>query len=263
MAVTVGVSLVSSGTPQPVQVVVAGMTAGQAFTVAQTDAWGSRGVSGGQGVATGEQVILIDRRAPLNIPIHYAVTTAGTVTTSAPITVPYGRPVLIQSLDGLTLVDFVWRSNGLPSEPVIRSHTFDVAGRDRPPVRFVAGGDGGGALEVRTDRANSEKLHTLLKRGRPLVVRTNGTIRDFPPAEIIAPQPGAASRLWDSVSNGQMGTDRVWTVPYILVDDPEPSVAQVAFTWDYVDALGLTWDEFDALALTGDQVDAYNWAQLK
>jgi hypothetical protein len=83
--------------------------------------------------------------------------------------------------------------------------------------------------------------------------------------DLVLPVSGPNS-LWPAVTANGPSTDRVWTIRYLLVDDPEPSVALAAFTWDDFDAAMATrtWADFDALfaPLTWDAFDTYDWDQL-
>jgi hypothetical protein len=266
VAVTIVASLVSAGSPQPVQIVVNGIPTGTAYTVVGSTGDGSTWpVPGGDGVSAGSQIVLVDNRSALSTPVTYVLTAAGATYPSNVVTVAFPDKYVIQSLDGQESVQFVWRDNGLPGEPTFASVTFDVPGRERPPARFVPGGDGGGELEIRTDRENTTRLLALLKTGRPLVVRTDGAVRDFPAVDMVLPVSGPNS-LWPAVTANGPSTDRVWTIRYLLVDDPEPSVALAAFTWDDFDAAMATrtWADFDALfaPLTWDAFDTYDWDQL-
>lgn len=270
MAVTIAASLVSADIPQPVQIVVNGVPSGTAYTVVGTTGDGSEWpVPGGVGTSAGGQIVLVDNRSALNTPVSYRVTAGGATYTAAPVTVAFPGEHVLQSLDGQASVAFVWRDNGMPGEPTFASETFDVPGRARPPVRFVPGGDGGGELEIRTNRENTARLTAMLKTGRPLVVRTDGAVRDFPAVELVLPV-SAPNTLWPAMTPQGPSTDRVSTIRYLLVDDPEPSVALAAFTWDDFDAAmaGRTWStgasSFDALfaGQTWNGFDTYDWDQL-
>ena len=215
-------TLLSGGDPRPVQVVVSGLTAGQSVSVvAVTTAGAESSVPGGVLVSDGSQLVLTDNRTPLNTPVRYRATVDGVPYLSDEVTV-IGPRYLIQSLDGQKVAEFVWRDNGLPGEPDLYSVVFPVPGRARPPARLVPGGAGGGELDIRTDRANGARLLELLLSGRPLVVRTDGQIRDFPAVEIILPLRGP-NGLWGAMTPDGPSTDRVWKIGYVLVDDPEPS----------------------------------------
>ena len=260
-------TLLTGDAPRMVQVVVSGLTAGQRVVVtAVTSAGVESSVPGGDVVSGGSQLVVTDNRGPLNTAVRYRATVDGVPYLSDEVFVAYpaGR-YLIQSLDGQTVVRFTLQANGLPRELTLSSVTFDVPGRARPPARFVPGGDGGGSLVIRTDRENTARLEGLLLAGRPLVVRTDGTVRDFPAVDIILPL-GAPSRLWDEVTVGGMSTDRVWSISYLLVDDPEPSQALAGSTWADFDAAMATYTgaDFDALFefSTGNDLDAYDWRQL-
>lgn len=261
MAVSISAILLS-GSPAPVQVVVSGVPAGEPYEVRGQFGLDSWPIPGGRGVSDGAQVVLVDSRAPLRSAVTYTVMVGTVTATSQPVTVPYPEKYVIQSLDGRQKVGFVWRDNGLPRDPYIDNAAFPVPGRRRPPIRFAPGGDGTGALEIRADRHNSEALHELLMEGRPLVVRTDGQVRDLKPVDIIMPT-AAPSALFEG--DGGISTQRIWQLSYLLVDDPEPDTVLGAATWDQFDEIYApsTWDQFDAewATQTWDQFDAEDWAQ--
>lgn len=283
MAPAITASLVSGDSPQLVQVVVTGVQAGYLYEVTGVTRDGSAWpVPGGQGVSTGSQVVLVDNRSALNTPVTYTLTVTlvgsgagwggggpdvnGRWFYTAPeITVPFDGQYVLQSLDGHTAVEFVWRDDDLTNEPTVYSRSFDVPGRSRPPVRIAPGGDGGGSLSIRTNRVNSDRLRSLLRSGAPVVIRTDGQVRDFPAVDIVL-ITGAPNELWRAVTSSGMSTDRVWSLSYLLVDDPEPGTPLSAFIWDDFDAAmsSRTWDQFDALfaASTWDEFDTYDWEQL-
>lgn len=182
--------------------------------------------------------------------------------TSTPVTVPYPEKYVIQSLDGRQKVDFVWRDNGMPRDPYIDNAAFAVPGRRRPPVRFAPGGDGTGSLEVRVDRVNGETLHEMLMAGRPMVVRTDGNVRDLKAVDVVM-ITAAPNVLFEG--DGGLSTQRVWSLSYLLVGDPEPDAVLGAATWDQFDEIyaAQTWDQFDAewATQTWDQFDREDWAQ--
>lgn len=268
--VSISASLVTTaGSPPPVQIVLGDVPSGAEYVVTGNTGGGSSwSVPGGSGVGDGGQIVLVDNRSALNTPVTYSVVVQG-VTYSAPaVTVAHDGRAVLQSLDGLTSVDFVWLSNGLPREPQINAATFNVPGRRRPPVRFARGGDGGGDLLIRADRENGAAIGDLLRSGRPVLVRTDGTMRDWPAVELVL-LVSAPSRLWEAVEAGQLSTQRVWSLSFLFVDDPEPSRALSAWTWDdfdeAADASFSTWDAFDALftGATWNDFDTTEWGQYQ
>lgn len=259
------VSLVPAGSPQPVQIVLTGVPAGTAYSLTGTTGDGSSWpVPGGVGVSTGEQVVLVDNRSALNTQVTYQAVVAGVTYVSAPVTVSHSRRFVLQSLDGQIVVDFVWDDNGMPRDLVSNAVAFDVPGRRRPPIRYAPGGDGGGSLRIRTDRQDTERMKELLRKGRPLVLRTDGAIRDLDAVDLIQIVGKPSNVLW--AGDGGVSTQRVWSLEYVLVDDPEPSAVLSAWTWDDFDAAmaSRTWAQHDALfaSSTWDQWDTYPWGQL-
>ncbi|KZM34550.1 hypothetical protein [Oerskovia enterophila] len=265
MTVSITASLVPAGSPEPVQVVLAGVPAGTAYTVTGTTGDGSSWpVPGGVGVSSGEQVVLVDNRSALNALVTYQAVVAGVTYIAAPVTVSHARRYVLQSLDGQIVADFVWEIDGMPRDLVSNTVAFDVPGRRRPPVRYAPGGDGGGSLRIRTNRQNTVRMRDLLRAGRPLVLRTDGAIRDLDAVDLIHVVGKPSNVLW--AGDGGLSTQRVWSLEYVLVDDPEPSAALSAWTWDDFDAAMATrtWDEHDALFASSawDQWDTYPWGQL-
>lgn len=258
-------TLLGSVQPRPVSLALSGLVAGDVWSLSGTAAGASWAVPGGSGVASGSQVVLVDNRAPLNVALTYRALVNGAAVAAAPVTVVYPARYVLQSLDGRTVVPFVWQRDGLARGYVVRGATLAVPGRARPPRFYAPGGDGGGSLTLRTDRAGTAGMQTLLRSGGPVVLRTDGAIRDLPAVDLLA-LDAASTVTWDAVVTGvdgpQMSTDRMWSLTYTLIDDPEPSRVLSAFTWDDIDALAMTWSAMDALALTWDQAEAFDWSTL-
>lgn len=252
--------LVAAGDPAPVQIAFRPQ-AGEDYTVFGSALGSTWPVPGGVGVGTGDQVVLVDNRGALNVPIVYRVVIAGVPYEAASVTVllPGVRGVL-QSLDGRVSVRFKWIPNGLPLEPEVNAHVSNVPGRPRPPVRYATGGDGGGALVIRTNRDGTAALRQILRAGAPVLLRTDGAMLDLPAVEIIHIRSAPSLASWDVLG---MPADRTHSLTYLLVDDPEPSARLAAYVWDDIDALAITWDQTDALALTWDQAETYDWGQLR
>jgi len=266
MAVTITASLVDAGDPRPVQIILTGVPAGSHYTVTGTAGDSSWPVPGGVGVSEGEQIVLVDNRSALNVAVVYTALVDGVTYETYPVYVVAQGKYVLQSLDGRRSVQFVLQANGLPRDVVVRSQTFDVPGRPRPPGRYAEGGDGGGALALRTSREDSAEMHALVRAGRPVVLRTDGTVRDFPAVTLLVLME-ASSQMWDAVDalTGEMSTERVWDLGYVIVNDPEPGRVLAAFTWDDFDEAmtGLTWDDFDAMfaGSTWDDFDTTDWGQ--
>jgi len=263
MSVTITTSLVPAGPPPPVQLVIDGIPSGGAYTVTGVVGASSWPVPGGVGVSGGGQVVLVDNRTALNLPVTYRVVTDGQAYDAAPITVPHEGARMLQSLDGTVQVPFDWLPNRLPLAPSLSAGVYDVPGRVRPVVRTVVGGDGGGELRIRTTPSQTAALQRLLRKGAPAVLRTDGRSLDLPVVSLLL-VTGATSQLaYDTLG---MSADRVWSLSYLLVDDPQPSAVLSAFTWDdFDDAMATrTWADFDALfaGSTWDSFDTYPWTQL-
>lgn len=271
MVVTISAAPISAGSPAPIQVVLQGVPSGAAYVVRGSALGSSWTIPGGEGVGDGGQIVLVDNRSAINTPTVYSALVEGVTYTAPPVTVDLpGTRIVLQSLDGATSVvpepgDL--RANGLPRSYVVRSHASQVPGRRRPPARYAPGGDGGGSLVLRTSRAATAHLEAILAAGSPVVVRTDGSVRDMVAVDIIR-ITDASSVLWDALdtATGGMSDGRVWSLGYVLCDDPEPSTPLAAFTWDDFDAAWAeeTWDDFDAFfaGLTWDDFDTTDWDQL-
>lgn len=103
-------------------------------------------------------------------------------------------------------------------------------------------------------------LWSLLSTGRPVVIRTDGDVRDFPPVEILL-----ITRFPSELTDAriQTGDTRRWTLEYLLIDDPDPDAVIPSSTWDDFDAVnaGLTWDQFDLqwVGADWDAFDRFDW----
>lgn len=263
-------TVLTTSAPQPVQVLVSGLVDGDEYTVVGETLSGRRwGVPGGTGVSPGGQLQLVDNRAPVNTPVTYVVTTFEDTVSSNEVQVEWapetGSPdYLIQSLDGQIIVPVCdWNDNGLPRTHPSNSATFRIEGRSRPVVVLSTGSAGSTTAQMRLSREAGDELLRILDRGGAVVVRTNGDTRDMPPSDIaviLSPD----DLLWSG--GGGASNDRVWTLPFTWIDDPEPSVIPVVWDVDEVDSIlsGLTVDEVDTLfsGMTVDEVDAYDWGNF-
>lgn len=259
---SVQVALVGAAVPKLVQITATAVPAGVPYTVEGFVGDHTWPVRGGSGVGEGTNVILADNRTPINTPLQYRVNLGDDVTwESAPITVPYAGKYVLQSLDGRSAVEVRWMDNGLPWDAEVRSAAFAVAGRPRPVLRLEASGAGGGELEVKTSGMQTRALVDLLSTGQPIVVRTDGDVRDFPPVEVVLPTRVSSTLTGERIQEGDV---RLWALPYLLVDDPEPNTRIATSTWNDFDTVyaGLTWDDFDAQwsGATWDDFDRFDWA---
>lgn len=243
--ITVEAGLVGSGTPRAVQVVVSGVPAGRPYVVegvADEYVWPVRG---GRGVSSGAPVILGDNRAPLNRSVMYRVTVDGAATLSAPLIVSYDGRHVLQSVDGQLSATSRLMSNGLPRDMDLRTAAFAVPRRARPVVRYDSTGDGGGQVVLDTTGLQTREMYDLLASGQPIVIRTDGAVRDMAPVEVVM-VTAAPSVLTDA--RIQAGDTRRWTLSYILVDDPDPDAIVATSLWSDFNSVyvGRTWSSFNA-----------------
>lgn len=241
--------------PAPVQIIVKNMPEGADYVVVGVTGEFEWPVNAGAGVSNGEQVVLIDLIPPINTPVQYQVTVAGESYLSDPITVVVEGDFIAQTLNAdahvvpLTVVD-----GSFSRDYGTRQATFQIPGRRRPVVRFDTLTDGTGSITLTTDRAGSRELLAVLQSGRPVVFRQNG-IRDLEPVETVLVTDVKSTSLIDDL--------RQWDLSYMPVDNPEPGVASVVYTWSDLDSYyeGRTWADLDAewAERTWDEFDAFEW----
>jgi hypothetical protein len=259
--VAVAASLLTLPAPTSVQVSLTGMTIGQPFSVVGSTASGfTWPVPGGVATATATSAILVDNRAPLNGPVTYQLLYGGVTYTSGSVTVPFtGWKTVLQSLDGDLSVPVL--VNTLDERSVgSRVVTFPVAGRRNPPTRFDSMSVETGSFDVVADETTTAALKTLLASGAPMVRRSTPGFLGINPSELIQVNGSVSHRLY-----AKSDLMRQWSIPFVVIDDPEPSVTAVAFDWDDFDTIyaAFTWGTWDTewSASTWDDFDKYDWGQ--
>lgn len=257
MAVSVTATLVGSDAPAKVEVVVGGLTPGDAYEVTGQWAGGSWPVRGGTGTATTTQVVLVDNASPINVPVTYAVASGSGSATSGAVTVSWPGRYLLQSLDGTIATGFRLQVNGLTRDIGLRSATYAIHGRHDPVVVMDQSMTDSGTLVARMTSQQSANLRAILSPGGAALLRTDGTVGDLPAVDFILITAASGALL------SAVGGDRVWTLAYQVIGDPEPDTVMPLSTWDDFDAAyaGLTWDSFDAewTGQTWDLFDRTDW----
>ena len=242
---TLAVTAATTGAlvPPRVQVVVSGLVTGDSYRVSGRWSGGSWAVRGGAGQASTSQVVLTDVAAPVNTPITYRVESDSDTADSASLTVPwsddYENAYLLQSLDGEVTVAFQGIDTGDEREYGMRSTTFAIPGRRSPVVVYDVPGSESGSWEIITDGSQTERMRDLVGKGGPVLLRTDGSVRDMPASQ-YAVMTGVASRWLGGSSS------RVWSLAYQVIDDPQPDTILPTSTWDDFAAVytGTTWDDF-------------------
>lgn len=256
----VELALVGPVEPRAVQIVLSGLTAGQQVTVTGTAGaftWTVRG--GHAAIVTGDTLRLTDVATPINIPITYAIDVDGVVSTVGPVTVPCAAPYVLQSEDGRTAVAFEYHGHEDERELLQRVTALQVPGRRAPVARWdVAGGESGSWLIRTTPAGTAALLEHLRATGPAMVLRTDGTIYDQQAVEHLLITAAQRSRF-------AFDGERMWSLRFVVIDDPEPELVIPVSTGDDFDAAwaGLTWMDFDLemAGLTGDEFDAIDWTQ--
>lgn len=241
-----------------VQIVVDAAPAGEPWTVTGTWDNVTWAVSGGSGVGDGEQLLLVDIGAPLNVPVVYTFSTPNASQSAAPVTVVAPR-LLLQALDGSVAVaaELMTGSFGLELDP--QQELFTIPGRPRPVVRYSVTGDGAGALRIRVRHSDAEAFKRLVRVGAPVLYRTT------PPIEDLLPVDSVLILGLSSTGLEHQGV-RDWLLRYAFVDNPFAAQRIGAFSWDVFDDVmaGRTWSDFDAVMAgrTWDQFDALDWSTV-
>lgn len=259
MAVTITTNELASTTPSSVQIIVNGMTSGDAFYVTGHADGHSWPVQGGQGIADGLQLILTDSRAPWGGPISYQVTIDGQSEESTPITI--GDPdvdAVLQSLSGDIVVPVGIATVTDPRTYSSRQATFGVPRRSDVVRRHDVLSSASGPLKVETlTREDTAAMRELLATGAPIVRRQRVGLRDLEPVQIISVTDPSEELV------GAVGVLRMWSLPYTVLGDPEPGTPLALFSWDDFDAVyaGSSWDDFDAewAGSSWDEFDAEDW----
>lgn len=226
--------------PAPVQLVITNMPEGAEFVVTGVAGEFVWPVNAGRGVSNGEQVVLIDLVPPVNTPVRYQVTVAGETYLSNPVTVTIPGDFIAQTLaGGAFAIPLSVNDGGFERDYPTRTAVFQIPGRRRPVVRFDTVTDGGSSVQVTTDREGSRELVEVLESGGPVVFRQTG-VRDLELVETVI--------VTDVKSVSEIDDLRTWTLGYTFVDNPEPAVASVVYTWEDFDRVyaGRTWSDFDS-----------------
>lgn len=248
------------------QVVVHDLPAGASYEVIGTAGGYTWPLPGGVGVADGsDQIILVDTRAPFNVPVTYQLTyDASGYASSNTVTLPLtgGVDVVLATIDGaLEVVPASLGAGEFPRAVTPRVQVYQVPGRARGPVRWSPAARTGSTWELHCDMRQSAALDALLSTGRPLVYRLATPVRDLAPTDLIVVTEVSSTSFPDE------DAWRTWTLNFEYIDDPEPSNKPVVTSWDEFDEVYAedTWDQFDAdwAGSTWDDFDTFDWGQLQ
>lgn len=249
-----------------------GVTCEVRGTTADGFTWHPRG--GRSFVGTGQQVILTDVLAPLNVVLTYTLYVAGESIWSESITRTHsGRGGdgaandVISSLSGSVVAE-VRRLPGDDRQSERRVHVSRVAGNPWSPVRLdPTSGRGSFGMSLASVGAATRSLRAwdgsgMLDGSDPLIY-FHDTSRcvipgcSVPPVQIGVPV-SERSNVGERVDIGE----RVWDLSFLACEDPEPDLVVPFQTWADLDAAGLTWAGLDALGLTWGEFDATTWSEV-
>lgn len=259
MAVVITATVLSTGTPPPIQVVVTGMTDGDEYEIVGAYGAHTWPVPGGRGVSDGNQLVLTDNRAPLNGDIDYIVTIAGVATQTADtVRLDLAATTLLQNLAGdqVAVVE-VTDPHDARTRPNRRTAVFGVHAREDPVGRIGVPMSRAMTLGVEADGQDSITLQGILDVTSVLVRRNTVDLRDIPPVELILVTDDPFRLV------GGVGVLRRFDLDVQIIADPEPHTALAAYDWEDFDAYFagavLEWDDFDAAFADWDEFDRTEW----
>lgn len=197
-------------------------------------------VPGGFGVGDGEQLALVDNRSPGNVTVVYYLVTGDGTEASEPVTVVFPTDVVLQSNDGQAKVSAELLADSTDIELPTNVASFRVPGRPRPVTRYDVLGDVVSTLNVLLPVEETTPFKDLLGPGKPVLVRFGRDVLDLDRVAVIQITRVSSSRVL------QQKRKRVWSLDYLIVDDPWIDERLGAFTWDDFRAAfeGRTWDDF-------------------
>lgn len=243
-------TLVGTVLPQTVQLAATGLTVGQTYEITGHVDGFDWAVRGGRGVATATQVVIGDAATPLGAPITYRLATPSGVVAAAPVTVdePDVTKLVLQSLDGKHVVTAVGLGDGIPRKSAPQVALYQVAGRRSPVVVNGPSILDSGSWTLLTSPLETAALDGALATGQPLVLRLRPGVRDLAPVEFVV-VTGAFRTLDGNTS------DRVWSIDYQVIDDPDPDTVVGRATWADVTAVyaAIAADWADVAAEWGSQ----------
>jgi hypothetical protein len=247
MSVTLTATLLSASVPQPVQIVLNGTVAGQDYVITGSAGGSTWTIPGGSGTSAGSQIVVIDNRAALNSPITYSAVVDGITHSAAPITVTYADVALIQSIDGLNVAAVKLANETDKHKGGSRSASFPVAGRGAPAIRTDFAVYDLLTWIVDTSGTDTATMQAILQSGNPVVRRIVAGVRDIPTVTLGQPSDWSHELL----TNG-LDTFRRWTISVQEIDDPQPSTALAAYTWDDFDLAMVKrlWSYYSSFATT-------------
>ena len=220
--VAITAELYGAQTPQLVQVTITGLTGADVVRVwAEPPAAPRRLIRGGIDVVpSGDVLILLDSMPELGRPIVYVVETVVgdtvTQTSAFPVTVPDpGRHVLSDPFTGESVLVDVIAGPDERTNVAVGSVLYPRGSSLGVALTGPARADSG-ALSVYSEAPSS--VLGLVLTGRPIVSRHPNDGCDQPAVEILA--VGDVSR----VRRDRAGR-RVFTLPYVLVSQPDPTLA--------------------------------------
>lgn len=220
---------------------------------------------GGAGMGAAAQVVIIDAAAPIRTPVTYKVSTGAT----ANIIRTSPADDVMSDVRGSTHTEFRrTAAGGDPRTPEMRVFVSPVPGSSLPPVRVSpVAGVGVGVLEAVTTPTHTWAMRDLLgihptsgvtAKQQPLYLLHACSMADcdVPRVQLVA----VTSAPNDRRAAGH--PERVWSISYRPIADPEPNQTLALNIWDDLDEAARTWDQLDAMALTWDTFDTTDWDAL-
>lgn len=254
-------TLIDSGSLPVAQVVVDVTPQDVAWTLEGSIGDYTWQVPGGAGIGDGQQLSLVDNRAPGNRTIVYRFTAGATVQTTTLVGgVPFPGDCIIQTLNGSTAVGVTPLWEFLHGEYESRQASFTVPNRRRPVVRYDVTSDLSGVLPFMAEMSQTPQIEAMLASGQPLMWRLGRHVFDL---------PQTAAFTYSSLSSRAYPLDRKrsWSMRFAVIDDPYLDERLGAFSWNEgydAEWLSALWSEHDTrmTGMTWDQFDTFDWSTL-
>lgn len=216
---------------------------------------------------TGEQRVIGDSLAPINIEFRYRLTTSsGVEVESSPVVRRWQGLSLMTDTAGKMPVNLLWQGTD-QREMKMRLTEHEVPGR-RTPVMVYAPTMGAGtvSLTARTNRRDTPALKLLLGTPTPVALFHN-------PEHCVQCRAGACDvdlvtlMSPTSVSMERAArldiAERTWTIKGTITSLPQASTLLALSTWTDFDARAATWQALDAARMTWEAFDRTIWQEAQ
>jgi hypothetical protein len=189
----------------------------------------------------GSTPTLIDRWAPLGVPVSWFWAGAGGIDQTAPLTIDNSRGPVLTSAVGSGMVHVVVVSQP-PLRWEARSVAHDILYRPDPVVTVAPARYHSATMRLYLpDMVQRTNLRALLARGEPLILRA--TCRDAVDDVTFLPLRWTEQLVTESRKAGPRWVDLEYQA---VMDDPSRYVPLPDWSWNLLEAAIDTWGDVDA-----------------